>query len=220
MKIVSENSATAHLKGTIDSMLNNKFVGLKAWALVKKSGDAAGIHYTIRQISFFLIFVHFPLFISSCSPLPNILFVMLFPPSVVEIGDDMVDAKLFDDSGNKQRLSAYLSDKYLLLSFCSSECGVCSEVYPELKEVSEIYRDNLTVISISLDSNSKWRKSNSERNISWVNLRDPKSFGGLAAKYGNDLGVPYHVIISPEGKVIDRWFGYGKGSIREKIEIL
>ena len=55
--IVSENSATAHKKGTMDSMLNNKFAGLKAWALVKKSGNAAGTHYIVRQISIVLFFL-------------------------------------------------------------------------------------------------------------------------------------------------------------------
>jgi len=50
----------------------------------------------------------------------------------------------------------------------------------------------------------------------WVNIRDPKSFGGLAANYGVN-GIPYYVIISPAGKVVDKWGGYGNGFIKRKV---
>jgi len=148
----------------------------------------------------------------------TIVLLKLSNPSVVEVGNDMVDAKLFDINGNKKRLSDYSSDKYMLLNFCSSGCGYCKMSLPEMKEISEIFRENLTVISINLDSKTTWKKAMSEQNMLWVNVRDPKSHAGLASKYGNDLSVPYYVIISPEGKVIDKWSGYpGEGSIKDKL---
>jgi len=49
----------------------------------------------------------------------------------------------------------------------------------------------------------------------WVNIRDPKAMGGLIASYGA-RGIPYYVVISPEGKVIDQWFGYFDGFITKK----
>ena len=141
--------------------------------------------------------------------------VTLFPPSVVEIGNDMIDDKLFDINGNKKHLSDYLSDKYLLLNFCSNGCGVCEMSLPEIKEVAEIYRENLTLISINLDSKTAWKKAMAELNIPGINLHDPKSHAGLAGKYGNDLTVPYYVIISPEGKIVDKFRGFQ--NVREKV---
>ena len=141
--------------------------------------------------------------------------IKIFPPSVVEVGDNMVDAKLFDIDGNKKQLSDYLSNKYLLLTFGSYNCGVFEMSLPEMKEVSEIYCDKLTIINVNLDSKPTWKKAMTKQNFPWINVRDPKSHAGLAGKYGNGLTVPYYVIISPEGKILDKWHGYTY--IKEKV---
>ena len=62
----------------------------------------------------------------------------------------------------------------------------------------------------------KWKEAMTVHNTSWVNICDPKSWGGLAANYGVN-GIPYYVIISPEGKVVDKWFGFGDGLIKNKV---
>ena len=150
-------------------------------------------------------------------PTRMLIMVTLFPPTVIEVGDKMVDTKLLDIDGNKKHLSDYMSNKYMLLCFYSTGCGPCINSVPELKEVSEMYSENLTLIDINLDTERYWKKSMEKRNNTWANLRDPKSHAGIAAKYGNDLGVPYFVIISPEGKVVDRWNGYRNELIKEKM---
>ena len=169
-----------------------------------------------KKLKLFLL-TCLPLFSVACSPISNIVWVKLFPPIVIEIGDNMVDAKLLDVNENKINLSNYLSDKYLLLNFCSSGCGNCKASLPEMKEIAEIFHENLTIINIGLESENRWKNAMTEQNTTWVNLRDPKSHGGLAAKYGNDFRVPYFVIISPEGKIVDKWFGYNNGLINRKI---
>jgi len=60
-----------------------------------------------------------------------------------------------------------------------------------------------------------------EKNIAtydmpWVNIRDPKAFIGLAANYDVD-GTPYFVIISPDGKIVDMWFGFSNNSLKNKM---
>ena len=143
----------------------------------------------------------------------------LFPPRVVEVGDDMADAEFFDTDGNTKHISDYLS-KYLLLDFWSSGCGPCIAAFPEMKEVFETNGENLSIISISLDGETIWKKFMTEHDMPWVNIRDPKAMGGLTANYGA-RGIPYYVIISPEGKVVDKWSGYGKGFIKGRVsEIL
>ena len=139
----------------------------------------------------------------------------LFPPVIVGVGDDYVDADFFDINGNTKHLSDY-SGKYLLLDFWSSGCGPCIMAFPEMKEVADNFRDNLTIVSISLDTDSRWKEALDTHDLTWVNIRDPKSYGGLAANYGV-VGIPYYAIISPDGKVIDKWGGYGEGLIKRKV---
>lgn len=147
--------------------------------------------------------------------LGHLITVQLFPPLIVEIGDDMADADFFDINGNMTHISNYLG-KYLLLDFWSSGCGPCIAALPEMKEVFETNSDNLSIISIGLDVDTRWKKSISEHDMPWVNIHDPKAMGGLSANYGA-RGIPFYVIISPEGKVIDKWSGYGRGIIKRKI---
>ena len=139
----------------------------------------------------------------------------LFPPPTVGIGDDMVDGNFFDINGNTKHLSNY-SGKYLLLDFWSRGCGPCIMALPEMKEVSEIYHDRLTIVSISLDTDAVWKEAMSIHDMPWVNIRDPKGFGGLAANY-DVRGIPNYVIISPEGNIIDKWMGFGNGLIKRKV---
>jgi thiol-disulfide isomerase/thioredoxin len=139
----------------------------------------------------------------------------LFPPAVVGVGDDMADTDLIDMNGNTKHLSDYLG-KYLLLDFWSSGCGPCIMALPEMKEISENYNENLTIISITLDSDTRWKEAMDTHDMPWVNIRDPKSFGGLSANYGV-RGIPYYVMVSPEGKIVDKWGGYGQGSLKRKL---
>jgi thiol-disulfide isomerase/thioredoxin len=129
----------------------------------------------------------------------------------------MVDAKFLDINGKKKHLSDYMSNKYLLLNF-GGGCGHFKASLPELEEVSETYNENLTLIVINVDTKAQWRELMAKYNIPGVNLHDPKTVRGLAYKYGAKFTIPHYVIISPEGRVVDRWTGYpGKGSIKGKL---
>ena len=149
------------------------------------------------------------------TPLGYLITAILFPPPVFVVGDDMPDTDFFDSNGNTKHLSDY-SGKYLLLDFWSSGCGPCIMSIPEMKEISEAYNEKLTIISISLDTDTRWKEALSTHDMSWVNIRDPKAFGGLAASYGVN-GIPCYVMISPENKIIDIWGGFGKGNLKRKV---
>ena len=139
----------------------------------------------------------------------------IFPPPIVGVGDDMADADFFDMDGNIKHLSDY-SGKYLLLDFWSRGCGPCIAALPEMKEISETYRDNLIIISISLDAEATWKEAMAKHDMPWINIRDPKSMGGLAANYGV-MGIPNYVMISPENVIIDKWMGFGTGYLQRKV---
>ena len=154
----------------------------------------------------------------SCShPISAYLIASVFPPSVVEVGNDMVDAKLLEISGKKKRLADYMSNKYLLVNF-GGGCGYFIASLPELKEVSETYNENLTLIIINVDTKTQWKGLMEKYDLPGINLRDPKTVRGLAYKYGANFTVPHYVIISPEGKIVDRWTGFSNGKIEGKIK--
>ena len=150
------------------------------------------------------------------TPLGYDITAHLFPPPIVKIGDDMVDGDFLDINGNTKHLSDYLG-KYLLLDFWCSTCTPCEIALPEMKEISEIYHEKLTIISISLNSDPIWKESMIGRDMPWINIRDPKGFSGVAVNYGFQRGIANYILISPEGKIIDKWVGFVNGFTSEKV---
>ena len=141
--------------------------------------------------------------------------VNLFPPTVVKEGDKMADTELFDLDGKIHHLTDF-NGKYILLDFWSSGCGPCIMALPEMKEIQEQYKERLTIISLSSDTKSRWKAASAKHEMTWQNLNDLKQTAGLYAKYGV-RGIPNYVLISPEGKIMKMWSGYGKGSLKLKM---
>lgn len=145
-------------------------------------------------------------------------YTYLFPPQVVEVGDEMADADLYDLEGNVHRLAEF-KGKYILLDFWSRGCGPCISALPEMKELAEKYKDSLTIVSLSIDTQKGWKSASETHQLTWPNLNDLKGTNGLHARYGV-RGIPNYVFISPEGKIIEKWSGYGKNSLKEKLNQL
>ncbi len=137
-------------------------------------------------------------------------------PKAVNVGDEMADGDLYDTEGNVHHLSE-LKGKYLLLDFWSSGCGPCIASIPELKEIGELYKDRLVVVSISEDSEEQWKnalQTHQMEGIQWNELRDGRT--GLFAAYQVRM-IPHYVLISPDGKVQTTWSGYSEGTLKKKI---
>ena len=129
--------------------------------------------------------------------------VNLFPPKTVKEGDDMADADLFDLDGKVHHLADF-KGKYMLLDFWSSGCGPCIMALPEMKEIQEQYKDRLTIISLSSDTQTRWKAASAQHEMTWQNLSDLKQTAGLYAVYDVN-GIPNYVLISPEGKIVKIW---------------
>ena len=138
-------------------------------------------------------------------------------PEVVNVGDQMVDGDLYDLEGNVRHLSEF-KGKYILLDFWSQGCGPCLQSFPELKEVSEMYKDSLEIVSISMDTKESWSDFVERKGLTGNQWNEfAKGTTGLAAAY-QVKGIPRYVMISPEGVVLDMWKGYGPGSIKGKVQ--
>lgn len=145
-------------------------------------------------------------------------YTCLFPPQIVEPGDEMADADLYDLEGNVHHLADF-KGKYIMLDFWSRGCGPCIMALPEMKEIAEEYKDRLTIVSLSSDTKKGWEAASKVHEMTWQNLSDLKGTNGLYAKYGV-RGIPNYVFISPEGRIIEKWSGYGKHSLKLKLRRL
>ena len=147
----------------------------------------------------------------------QLITVYLNLPEVVNVGDQMVDGDLYDVKGNLHHLSEF-KGKYIMLDFWSLGCGPCLQSFPELKEVSEMYKDSLEIVSISMDTKESWSDFVERKGLTGNQWNEfAKGTTGLAAVY-QVKGIPRYVMISPEGIVVGMWSGYGPGSIKEKVQ--
>ena len=84
----------------------------------------------------------------------------------------------------------------------------------------ELYRGRMEVVSICVDPEPLWKSFVAEKQMKgnqWNEKR--KSNTGLMVAYQVN-GIPAYVMISPEGKIMKMWSGYGKGSLKKRIKEL
>lgn len=128
----------------------------------------------------------------------------------------MADTDFYDLQGQIHHLEEF-KGKYILLDFWSCGCGPCLAAMPEMKQVSEQFRDQLHIVSISVDPESSWKTASERHEMTWHNWNDKKQQNGIYQRY-NGRGYPYFIVISPEGKLIESWIGYGEGLLKKKME--
>lgn len=146
----------------------------------------------------------------------KVITASLSPQKTVGVGDAMADGDLYDVSGNIHHLSEF-AGKYILLDFWSLGCGPCMESVPEGNEIARKYSDKLAFVRVSLDPKGTWLKAVREKKSDCHEWNELKAWGtGLSSTYQVN-GIPHFVLISPEGKIVDTWAGYGEGSLRSKV---
>ena len=129
---------------------------------------------------------------------------LVYPSHVQQVGEEFVDAELFDMQGNTHRLSeAFADGRHVLLDFWSLGCGPCRMAEPEMREVYERMKDRLEIIGINRDNPSTWQENDWSRKIVWPNWNDGKmGKGGVENLYCDEDAIPYYVLLS---------VGYGIG---------
>ena len=133
---------------------------------------------------------------------------------ILEVGENAIDAELFDMQGNKHRLfEAFADGRYVLLDFWNLHCGACRQSESELLEVYERMEGRLEIVAINLDSISEWQGHEWSKKIVWKNWNDGKKFkkGGIKSRYYDFNAVPFYVLLSPDGRILWEMAGYGVG---------
>ncbi|MEN3045500.1 MAG: TlpA disulfide reductase family protein [Candidatus Hydrothermales bacterium] len=106
-------------------------------------------------------------------------------------------------------------DKIIVLNFWSTGCAPCREEIPELNELVEKFKNNEKVIFIAVTREGKKTVEN------FLKKKDFKYTIAINDTYLhkelNIFGLPTHLIIDRNGRIIFKQMGYAKGT-GEKIE--
>jgi thiol-disulfide isomerase/thioredoxin len=140
------------------------------------------------------------------------LHTYVYPPQLLQVGDEAVDAELFDMQGNKHRLfDAFADGRYVLLDFWGIGCGPCRMSEPEMREVYERMKGKLEIVGINQDDLSTWKTNNFSKGIVWKNWNDGMKGSSLSSRYCDMGAIPYYVLISPDKRILWKAVGYGPG---------
>lgn len=134
----------------------------------------------------------------------------VYPPRLLQVGDEAVDAELFDMQGQKHHLfEAFSNGKYVLLDFWAIGCGPCMMSEPEMKVLYEKMKDKLEIVAINQNKLSEWQKHEFSKRIVGKNWNN--AMKDISSKYCDMGAIPYYVMISPDKRIIWKAVGYQPG---------
>ena len=132
---------------------------------------------------------------------------LLVPSSKhLHIGDKMMDFTFYDRDDKVHKLSEFMGKKPVVIQFSTKGCGPCHAVRPEIEEFYAKHKDEVEVITISMDNEKAWK---SDEKVSWQDWNDHASGSTIGAKFPLQ-GYPYYVIISSDGKISSTFLGNGE----------
>ena len=123
------------------------------------------------------------------------------------VGSPIVDLDLVTTDGTRCQLTDIVKSyqgKTLLIDFWASWCGICRMSTPDIKTLYDsLDRAQFEVISVSCDEDeAAWSKAMQEDQMPWAQYRlTLDGYKAFFAQY-QTLGVPYYLLVNPEGKVI------------------
>lgn len=126
----------------------------------------------------------------------------------LKVGAESPDITGRTPEGNELSLSDF-KGKYVFIDFWASWCAPCRREFPHLKDVLAYSEksDNIVVLSYSIDSKENdWLACIKKNNLihrNWIHISTLRGWNSDAIKLFNAKGVPYTVLIDPDGNVME-----------------
>lgn len=121
----------------------------------------------------------------------------------LESGNVQAPAFTLPDLEGKQVSLSDFRGKWVVIDFWGSWCRWCVKGFPELKELSQKYGDDLVIIGVDCrDSRERWREAVKKYDLTWVNVYNDCSEdqNPLLEAYAVQ-GFPTKVIVGPDGTI-------------------
>ncbi len=127
------------------------------------------------------------------------------------------ELSLPDVNGKTITLSSF-KGKYVLVDFWASWCLPCRKENPNVVQAYNKYKNkNFTILGVSLDKEKEdWLAAIESDKLSWTQVSDLQEWNSAAVSTFNFPGIPFNVLIDPEGKIIAQ--SLRGDSLEEKLE--
>ena len=118
-------------------------------------------------------------------------------------GKPALDFKIKDTQNDTISLETF-KDKYLILTFATSQCEFCKPEYAELLTIHDKFPEKeLAILTVSLDTDKKdWADLAQEKGINWLQAIDSAGWASEIASSYNVLSVPCNYLIDKDGTII------------------
>jgi len=119
------------------------------------------------------------------------------------VGKQAPELSLPDVNGRNISLASF-KGKYLLVDFWASWCGPCRAENPNVvKAYQEFKGKNFAILGVSLDKEKgPWQQAIRADGLTWTHVSDLKYWNSKAAEIFKFDGIPFNVLIDPQGKII------------------